>query len=121
MGDVAAETVGESMVEKVARNAPCPCGSGEKYKRCHGSDEALAAAASERAASPIGGLLRQGPWLVGLSGVVLGLIIMATHKMDIGLGVMGGLVLAGVAWGVFRDPPPPNTGSGDPAGLNFGR
>ncbi|MDA0260656.1 MAG: SEC-C metal-binding domain-containing protein, partial [Proteobacteria bacterium] len=21
---------------RVARNAPCPCGSGEKYKRCHG-------------------------------------------------------------------------------------
>ena len=20
----------------VARNAPCPCGSGKKYKRCHG-------------------------------------------------------------------------------------
>ncbi len=23
--------------EKVGRNAPCPCGSGKKYKRCHGS------------------------------------------------------------------------------------
>jgi preprotein translocase subunit SecA len=22
--------------EKVGRNAPCPCGSGKKYKRCHG-------------------------------------------------------------------------------------
>jgi hypothetical protein len=22
--------------EKIARNAPCPCGSGKKYKRCHG-------------------------------------------------------------------------------------
>jgi preprotein translocase subunit SecA len=22
--------------EKTARNAPCPCGSGKKYKRCHG-------------------------------------------------------------------------------------
>lgn len=21
----------------VARNAPCPCGSGNKYKRCHGA------------------------------------------------------------------------------------
>jgi preprotein translocase subunit SecA len=26
--------------EKTARNAPCPCGSGKKYKRCHGSDAA---------------------------------------------------------------------------------
>ena len=23
-------------VRKVGRNAPCPCGSGKKYKRCHG-------------------------------------------------------------------------------------
>jgi preprotein translocase subunit SecA len=22
--------------EKVQRNAPCPCGSGKKYKNCHG-------------------------------------------------------------------------------------
>jgi preprotein translocase subunit SecA len=22
--------------EKTSRNAPCPCGSGKKYKRCHG-------------------------------------------------------------------------------------
>ena len=24
-------------VEKVGRNQPCPCGSGKKYKRCHGA------------------------------------------------------------------------------------
>ncbi len=24
--------------ESVGRNAPCPCGSGKKYKRCHGKD-----------------------------------------------------------------------------------
>ncbi len=23
-------------VPKVGRNDPCPCGSGKKYKRCHG-------------------------------------------------------------------------------------
>jgi preprotein translocase subunit SecA len=22
---------------KVSRNAPCPCGSGKKYKHCHGA------------------------------------------------------------------------------------
>ena len=22
--------------QKVNRNAPCPCGSGKKYKKCHG-------------------------------------------------------------------------------------
>ena len=24
--------------EKVGRNDPCPCGSGKKYKKCHGRD-----------------------------------------------------------------------------------
>jgi preprotein translocase subunit SecA len=23
-------------VDRVGRNDPCPCGSGKKYKRCHG-------------------------------------------------------------------------------------
>ena len=26
-------------VPKVGRNDPCPCGSGKKYKKCHGKDE----------------------------------------------------------------------------------
>ena len=24
---------------KISRNAPCPCGSGKKYKNCHGREE----------------------------------------------------------------------------------
>ena len=28
--------------EKVGRNDPCPCGSGKKYKKCHGSEESAA-------------------------------------------------------------------------------
>jgi uncharacterized protein len=31
------ETTGQQPVEKVGRNEPCPCGSGKKYKHCHGS------------------------------------------------------------------------------------
>ncbi len=23
---------------KIGRNEPCPCGSGQKFKRCHGAD-----------------------------------------------------------------------------------
>ncbi|HEX4488655.1 MAG TPA: SEC-C metal-binding domain-containing protein [Terriglobales bacterium] len=23
--------------EKIGRNDPCPCGSGKKYKKCHGT------------------------------------------------------------------------------------
>jgi preprotein translocase subunit SecA len=26
--------------DKVGRNDPCPCGSGKKYKKCHGINEA---------------------------------------------------------------------------------
>nr|WP_232536434.1 SEC-C metal-binding domain-containing protein [Lacipirellula parvula] len=26
------------MDEKTPRNAPCPCGSGKKYKNCHGAN-----------------------------------------------------------------------------------
>ncbi|MFP6605731.1 MAG: preprotein translocase subunit SecA [Myxococcota bacterium] len=33
----AAGAAGGAAVEKVGRNAPCPCGSGKKYKRCHGA------------------------------------------------------------------------------------
>jgi preprotein translocase subunit SecA len=28
--------VAEGDVLPVSRNAPCPCGSGKKYKHCHG-------------------------------------------------------------------------------------
>jgi preprotein translocase subunit SecA len=31
--------VGEpARTDKIPRNAPCPCGSGRKYKKCHGID-----------------------------------------------------------------------------------
>ena len=26
------------MTNKIGRNDPCPCGSGKKYKYCHGKD-----------------------------------------------------------------------------------
>jgi preprotein translocase subunit SecA len=28
--------LGEAPVPRVGRNDPCPCGSGKKYKNCHG-------------------------------------------------------------------------------------
>jgi preprotein translocase subunit SecA len=36
---IKAESVNERHVQKVGRNDPCPCGSGKKYKKCHGKDE----------------------------------------------------------------------------------
>lgn len=34
-------------VEAVGRNEPCPCGSGKKYKRCHGMNETPQATSQE--------------------------------------------------------------------------
>jgi preprotein translocase subunit SecA len=34
---VAAQTAVHRSDEKVGRNDPCPCGSGKKYKKCHGA------------------------------------------------------------------------------------
>jgi hypothetical protein len=40
VANISVETVSENtrpmVVPKVGRNHPCPCGSGVKYKRCHG-------------------------------------------------------------------------------------
>jgi preprotein translocase subunit SecA len=30
---------GGQHLEKVGRNDPCPCGSGKKFKKCHGKEE----------------------------------------------------------------------------------
>jgi preprotein translocase subunit SecA len=32
----AADESGVITTGEISRNAPCPCGSGKKYKRCHG-------------------------------------------------------------------------------------
>nr|PZN67334.1 MAG: hypothetical protein DIU58_03640 [Sphaerobacter thermophilus] len=32
----------------MGRNDPCPCGSGKKYKNCHGAPEAVRRAAAAR-------------------------------------------------------------------------
>ncbi len=37
---------------RVGRNEPCPCGSGKKYKKCHGSQEG--SGSSARPAAPHG-------------------------------------------------------------------
>jgi|SRR5581483_3853956 hypothetical protein len=37
VGSVAAgQTAGDVAIPRVAANARCPCGSGRKYKKCHG-------------------------------------------------------------------------------------
>ena len=34
--DIAQEVFGKRFGGKIGRNDPCPCGSGRKYKQCHG-------------------------------------------------------------------------------------
>ena len=48
----------DTEVKEVARNEPCPCGSGKKYKRCHGVDAAPKLGAPKALAE--GGGLPQG-------------------------------------------------------------
>src|SRR5690242_15373030 len=40
LDDIAAMNAEDVAFEPVGRNQPCPCGSGKKYKVCHGSAEA---------------------------------------------------------------------------------
>ena len=39
-GDVAVKQEPIKVGPKIGRNDPCPCGSGKKYKNCHGKDAA---------------------------------------------------------------------------------
>jgi len=36
-GGAGSASANQAVSEKVPRNAPCPCGSGKKYKKCHGA------------------------------------------------------------------------------------
>jgi preprotein translocase subunit SecA len=35
----AAAAAGAEGLPRVGRNDPCPCGSGKKYKKCHGANQ----------------------------------------------------------------------------------
>jgi preprotein translocase subunit SecA len=48
-GDAKVETV-QRQAPKVGRNDPCPCGSGKKYKKCHGVEGGQPPAGGRRAA-----------------------------------------------------------------------
>jgi hypothetical protein len=37
--------------EKIGRNDPCPCGSGKKYKKCHGAPVPVAGGGQKAAGS----------------------------------------------------------------------
>ncbi len=54
------------MNEEIGRNDPCPCGSGKKYKKCHGRTDELPGEEGGVAVRPGG----SGPGGVGAEGVM---------------------------------------------------
>ena len=102
----------EHMPAEVARNAPCPCGSGKKYKRCHGAQGSEEPVKKRRFLLPI---------IVLLISTTVGVVVGLSEGYELGLGTGGGTLILAWIYFALQDPPPPNAGSGDPAGLNFGR
>ena len=97
------------------RNAPCPCGSGQKFKRCHGAEGGESGGASG-AQQGSDGLVR----LLFIIAVVVSLGIGVAFEPQKGLGVFGAAVIGIGAFAIFRNPPPPKSGGDDPAAINFG-
>jgi len=57
-----------------------------------------------------------------MAGLVGGVVTyLVTDDLETGGLVILGSAMAALAFWGFFDPPPPKTGSGDPAGMNFGR
>jgi hypothetical protein len=96
----------------LALNAPCACGSGKKFKRCCYSAQDPRTEDKKTTVPKIIAAVSL------VAGVVTFLVTEDLHTSSI-VGI-GGCVAALALVG-FTDPPPPKTGSGDPAGMNFGR
>ena len=80
-------------VPVVGQREPCPCGSGKKYKACHGRAAAVAAAVSP-VARPFAGLTGEVDW-VALREVVPA----ATATVANGRWTVSGLSTTGVGDG----------------------
>lgn len=109
---------------KIARNDPCPCGSGIKYKKCHlgkslpGEETDENASMRQDVQSALSDRRVQAAMLVGVV-VAVGAGLWRGPYTGIVVGAAWALGL--IAWASFRNPPPPNPDAGDPAALNFGR
>lgn len=98
-------------MEPVPRNAPCPCGSGKKYKHCHLGKEDAAPVHSPRFLLPL---------ILAILGIGLGLYLGFASSVGLGISVAAAaLIIAGLIV-LLRDPPPPR-GGGDASAINFGR
>ena len=95
------------------RNAPCPCGCGQKYKRCHGAENATGGEAPASQENPLARTLFIISALVSIG-------VGVAFEPQKGLGLFGASVIAIGAYAIFRNPPPPKSGGDDPAAINFG-
>ena len=109
---------------KIARNAPCPCGSGLKYKKCHlgkplpGEETDADASMSQDMQSALADRRVQLAVVVGIAVSIAAGLWRGAYT---GIVVGAAWALGTIAWASFRNPPPPNPDAGDPAALNFGR
>ncbi len=94
------------------RNAPCPCGSGKKYKRCHGAEELAAADAPVESDGKV-----RTAFIVA---VLISIGVGVAFEPDKGLAFFAVAIIGIGAWSIFRNPPPPKSGGDDAAAINFG-
>ena len=100
------------MAAKPKHNAPCHCGSGKRYKHCH---ERIDSAPEAQKGSKLGWLL----FAIVVIGTTVAVGIVVDWKTGFGCGG-GAAILVGL-YLISRNPPPPKSGEGNPAGMNFGR
>jgi hypothetical protein len=95
----------------VAKNAPCPCGSGLKYKRCHMPREDAAQI------QPI-------PWLkivgVLVVSIAVGIAVGYLKEPPVGVAAAFATGLASVCWTWLYKPPSSVRGREGSAAINFG-
>ena len=82
------------MTEKIARNAPCPCGSGKKHKNC-----CLGKTSSPKR--------RLGILLVFAVGITAGVAVGIASDWVTGSSVGAGTLLIASLVLMFSNPPPP--------------
>jgi hypothetical protein len=85
-----------STMAKIGRNQPCPCGSGKKYKRCHGSHAEAAARLPAQEAFRAGELIRQHQQGHGRP-------IIATKVADHQIVAVGNTIYYSKNWKTFPD------------------
>ncbi len=95
---------------EVSRNDPCPCGSGDKYKRCClGKEEAVVSSRDMKL-----------PAILAVVAIAVSIGVGVASSPQTGLAIAGALLLAIGAWAILRHPPPPRKGNDHPAAINFG-